>query len=47
LYGTQIKSFGNLKSVGSSLLLNKFLAEKYTDEAIRSMINIGGIIRRP
>jgi hypothetical protein len=26
------------------LWLNKFLSEKYTDEAIRSMINIGGNI---
>jgi len=43
--GTQIKSFGNLQSVGS-LWLNKFLAEKYTDEEIRSMINVGGSIIR-
>jgi hypothetical protein len=47
LFGTQIDSLGNLQSVDGSLWLNKFLAEKYTDEAIRSMINIGGIIRRP
>jgi hypothetical protein len=46
LYGTQIKSFGNLKSVGISLYLNKFLADKYTNEEIRSMINIGGSINR-
>jgi hypothetical protein len=46
LYGTQIKSFGNLKSVGDDLLLNKYLSEKYTDEEIRSMINVGGDIER-
>jgi hypothetical protein len=43
---TQIKSLGNLQSVGSSLWLNKFLAEKYTDEEIRSMINVDGNIYR-
>jgi hypothetical protein len=42
---TQIKSFGNLQSVGF-LYLNEFLSEKYTDEEIRSMINVGGIIYR-
>jgi hypothetical protein len=46
LYGTQIKSFGNLKSVGDDLWLNKFFSEKYTDEEIRSMINVGGDIER-
>jgi hypothetical protein len=46
IIGTQIKSFGNLKSVGISLYLNKFLADKYTNEEIRSMINIGGSIIR-
>jgi hypothetical protein len=46
LYGTQIESFGNLKSVGF-LYLNKFLSKKYTDEEIRSMINVGGSIYRP
>ena len=45
--GTQIKSFGNLQSVGYDLYLNKFLSEKYTDEEIRSMINVGGTILRP
>jgi hypothetical protein len=29
------------------LWLNKFLAEKYTDEEIRSMINVGDNIIRP
>jgi hypothetical protein len=47
LIETQIDSLGNLKSVGGSLWLNKFLAEKYTDEAIRSMINVDGRIYRP
>jgi hypothetical protein len=47
LSDTPIKSFGNLKSVGGSLSLNKFLAEKYTDEEIRSMINVGDNIIRP
>jgi hypothetical protein len=47
LSDTQIKSLGNLQSVGSSLWLNKFLSEKYTDEEIRSMINVGGTILRP
>jgi len=46
LYGTQIESFGNLKSVGF-LYLNKFLSKKYTDEEIRSMINVGDNIIRP
>jgi hypothetical protein len=42
-----IESLGNLQSVGHSLFLNKFLSEKYTDEEIRSMINVGGSIYRP
>jgi hypothetical protein len=47
LGGTQIKSFGNLQSVGGNLWLNKFLSEKYTNEEIRSMINVDGDIIRP
>jgi len=43
---TRIKSFGNLKSVGGSLSLNKYLSKKYTNEEIRSMINVGGSIIR-
>jgi len=43
---TPIKSLGNLQSVGGDLFLNKFLSEKYTDEEIRSLINVGGIIYR-
>jgi len=43
---TQIKSLGNLQSVGSSLWLNKFLAEKYTDEEIKSMVDVDGNIYR-
>jgi len=38
---TKIKSLGNLQSVGTNLWLNEFLSEKYTDEEIRSMINVG------
>ena len=45
LRGTQIESLGNLQSVGN-FLLNKFLSTKYTDEEIRSMINVGGDIER-
>jgi len=47
LEGTQIESLGNLQSVDGSLWLNKFLSTKYTDEKIRSMINVGNIIIRP
>ena len=46
LYGSPIESLGNLKSVGGSLWLNKFLAEKYTDEEIKSMVNVGVYIYR-
>jgi hypothetical protein len=46
LSGTKIKSLGNLQSVGGYLYLNEYLSEKYTDEEIRSMINIGGDIER-
>jgi hypothetical protein len=45
--GTQIKSFGNLQSVGGNLFLNEYFSEKYTDEEIRSMINVDGDIIRP
>jgi len=44
---TPIKSFGNLKSVGGSLSLNKYLSKKYTNEEIKSMINVGDNIIRP
>ncbi len=47
LGGTQIKSFGNLQSVGGNLWLNKFLSEKYTNEEIRNIINVDGVIIRP
>ena len=47
LGGTQIKSFGNLQSVGGNLFLNEYFSEKYTDEEIRSMINVDGDIIRP
>jgi hypothetical protein len=43
---TQIKSFGNLKSVVGDLWLNKFLSEKYTNEEIKSMMDVDGIIYR-
>jgi len=46
LYGAQIESLGNLKSVSGYLYLNEYLSEKYTDEEIRSMINVGGSILR-
>jgi hypothetical protein len=47
LEGTQIESLGNLQSVGGNLLLNKFLSTKYTDEEIKSMVDVGNIIHRP
>jgi hypothetical protein len=47
LRGTQIKDLGNLQSVGGDLWLNKFLSEKYTYDEIESIINVGGIIRKP
>ncbi len=46
LSGTQIESLPNLQSVGGSLWLNYYLSKKYTDEEIRSMINIRGNIYR-
>ena len=42
----KIKSLGNLQSVGGSLSLNKYLSKKYTNEEIKSMINVGGSIIR-
>ena len=47
LEGTKIKSFGNLQSVYGNLYLNEYLTEKYTDEEIRTMISVGGIIYSP
>jgi len=44
---TPIESLPKLQSVGSSLWLNKFLAEKYTDEEIKSMVDVDGRIYRP
>ena len=44
--GTKIKTLENLKSVGGSLHLNECLSEKYTNEEIRSMINVGEFIFR-
>jgi hypothetical protein len=46
LRGTKIKTLENLKSVGGSLHLNEYLSEKYTNEEIRSMINVGEFIFR-
>jgi hypothetical protein len=46
LNGTQFKSLGNLQSVGTILWLNEFLSEKYTDEEIKSMVNVGVYIYR-
>ena len=43
---TKIKTLENLKSVGGSLHLNEYLSEKYTNEEIRSMINVGRFIFR-
>ena len=47
LRGTEIESLPKLQSVGGNLWLNKFLSEKYTNEEIRSMINVDGDIIRP
>jgi hypothetical protein len=44
---TQIKSIVNIEWVRYDLFLNKFLSEKYTDEEIRNIINVGGGILRP
>ena len=43
LEGTPIKSLGNLKSVGLDLWLRETpISRKYTEEEIRSMVNVGG-----
>jgi len=45
LLGTPIESLGNLQSVGGNLLLRYTpLSEKYTEEEIRQMVNVGGEI---
>jgi hypothetical protein len=45
LYGTPIKSLGNLTSVGGNLLLRYTpLSEKYTEEQILQMVDVGGDI---
>ena len=42
LVASQIKSLGNLKSVGLDLWLRETpISKKYTEEEIRSMVNIG------
>ena len=42
---TQIKSLGNLISVGGNLYLNFTpLSEKYTEEEIGQMVNVKGVI---
>ena len=43
LAGSSIKSLGNLESVGGNLYLYKTpMSKKYTEEEIRSMVNVGG-----
>jgi hypothetical protein len=45
LYETPIESLGNLTSVGGSLDLRYApLSEKYTEEEIRQMVDVGGDI---
>jgi hypothetical protein len=45
LYGTPIESLGNLESVGGDLYLyDTPLSEKYTEEEILQMVNVGGEI---
>ena len=45
LSGTPIKSLGNLISVGGDLdLRGTPLSEKYTEEEIRQMVNVGGSV---
>jgi hypothetical protein len=44
---TPVKSFRNLKYVKFDLVINDNISEKYTDEEIRSMVNVGGKIIRP
>ena len=42
LYGKPIESLGNLKSVGGELNLRKTpLSEKYTEEQIRQIVDVG------
>ena len=44
LYNTKIKSLGNLQSVGSYLNLSKTpISEKYSEQEIRNMVNVGTI----
>jgi hypothetical protein len=43
LYGTKIEDLGNLTSVGGNLILrNTPLSKKYSEEEIRSMVEVGG-----
>jgi hypothetical protein len=43
LYGTKIEDLGNLTSVGGNLILRKTpLSKKYSEEEIRSMVEVGG-----
>jgi len=43
LAGSKIEDLGNLTSVGGNLMLrNTPLSEKYTEEEIRSMVEVGG-----
>jgi hypothetical protein len=42
LRGSEIESLGNLTSVGGNLYLNGPLSKKYTEEEIRSMVEVGG-----
>ena len=45
LQGSSIESLGNLESVGGSLILYRTqISKKYTEEEIRSMVNVGGKI---
>jgi hypothetical protein len=45
--GTELESLPKLQSVGGNLYLNEYFSEKYTDEEIRNIINVGGGILRP
>jgi hypothetical protein len=45
LYGSKIESLGNLQSVGGDLMLRETpLSEKYSEEEIRQMVQVGGNI---
>jgi hypothetical protein len=45
LHGTEIKSLGNLQYVGGELILRKTpLAKAYSEEEIRSVVNVDGNI---